>query len=102
MDLGGMVGTFINCMKIDPNNCGDMLEENEDLASLAEMKFVRESVAREAVMEVMNSKRKFDEKIVEALTDEKMSFNEKVTQNCDGESPKTTKKPGPNEDSSIS
>ena len=72
------------------------------IESLAEMKIFRDSVAREAVMEVMKSKGKFEEKIVEALTDEIMSFNEKVTQNCVGESPKITKKLGPNEDSFIS
>ena len=57
------------------------VRENEDLneciASLAEKKCVRESVAREAVLEVIKSKGKFDEKSVEALIEEKMSFNEK-------------------------
>ena len=53
------------------------LEEYEDLDECLEMKWVCESVAREAVMKEMKSKGKFDERIVEALIEEKMSFNEK-------------------------
>eukprot|EP00092_Neocalanus_flemingeri_P033322 GFUD01036237.1.p1 GENE.GFUD01036237.1~~GFUD01036237.1.p1 ORF type:complete len:1656 (+),score=684.01 GFUD01036237.1:182-4969(+) len=51
---------------------------NECIASIAEKKCVGEAVAREAVMEVMKIKGKFEEMYVEDLIDEKMNFNEKI------------------------
>ena len=51
---------------------------NESIAYSVIKKFVRESVARKAVLEVIMSKEQFEEKGVDALIEEKMSFIEKV------------------------